>query len=231
MDSHIKKYVAECIGTFVLVFMGIGSAYFIDDLYLTGVGLVGVALAFGLSVTAMAYAIGPVSGCHVNPAVSLAMLIRRKLSAVDFIFYLLAQCVGAFVAVFSLGAILGANFEIGGANDIVNLPNVGSGLAVEGILTFIFVITILGVLSKKENAPVAGLVIGLALTLVHIVGINMTGTSVNPIRSLAPAIYNGQTENLWVFIVGPFLGAALAALASAWFHPDEKETEKGKKKA
>lgn len=220
MDNRIKKYVAECIGTFVLVFLGCGSAYFIDDLYLYGVGLVGVALAFGLSVTAMAYAIGPVSGCHINPAVSFAMLIRRKLSALDFLFYVIAQCVGAFLAVFVLGSVLGANFATGGYNDVVNLPNAGSGLAVEVVLTFIFVFTIFGVTSKRENAPVAGLVIGLALTLVHIVGINMTGTSVNPARSLAPAIYNGETADLWVFMVGPLLGGALAAFASGWFHKD-----------
>lgn len=220
MDNRIRKYVAECIGTFVLVFAGCGSAYFIDDLYLYGVGLVGVALAFGLAVTMMAYAIGPVSGCHVNPAVSFAMLIRRKLSALDFLFYVIAQCAGAFLAVFALGAILGANFAIGGVNDVVNLPNAPSGLAVEVILTFIFVLTILGVTSKRENAPVAGLVIGLALTLVHIVGINMTGTSVNPARSLAPAIYNGEMESLWVFLIGPMIGAALAAVTSAWFHKE-----------
>lgn len=224
MDKRIKKYVAECIGTFVLVFMGCGSVYFIDDLYLFGVGVVGVALAFGLSVTVMAYAIGPVSGCHVNPAVSLAMWIRKKLSALDLAFYIAAQCAGAFLAVFALGAILGYSFDIGAYNDIINLPNAGAALAAEVILTFVFVFTILGVTSKKENAPIAGLVIGLALTLVHIVGINLTGTSVNPARSLAPAVYNGELDDLWVFIAGPFAGAGLAALASMWFHKQEPES-------
>jgi aquaporin Z len=222
MDARIKKYVAECIGTFVLVFMGCGGAYFIDDVYPFGLGVVGVALAFGLAVTIMAYSIGPISGCHVNPAVSLAMWIRKRLSAVDLAFYVAAQCAGAFIAVFTLGAVLGYSFDIGGVNDIVNLPNAGAGFAIEVILTFAFVFTILGVTSKKENAAVAGLIIGLALTLVHVVGINMTGTSVNPARSLAPAVYNGELDDLWVFIVGPFAGGALAALASVWFHKEEK---------
>ncbi|MCL2031225.1 MAG: aquaporin [Oscillospiraceae bacterium] len=222
MENCVKKYTAECIGTFVLVFMGCGSAYFIDDLYLFGVGLVGVALAFGLSLTVLAYTLGPVSGCHINPAVSLAMWMRKKLSATDMMFYILAQCTGAFIAVFALGAILGANFETGAVNDTINLPNAGAAFAAEGILTFAFVFTVLGVTRKKENAAVAGLIIGLALTLVHIVGINLTGTSVNPARSLAPAVYNGELDDLWVFLTAPFAGGALAALASAWFHKDKE---------
>lgn len=220
MEHRVQKYAAECLGTFVLVFAGCGSAYFIDDFFLLGIGPTGVALAFGLALTAMFYTIGPVSGCHINPAVSLAMWIRKKLPATDLAFYILAQCVGAFIAVFALGAVLGASFEIEAYNDVVNLPNAWAGLAVEVILTFIFVLTIFGVTSKKENAPMAGIVIGLALTLVHIVGINMTGTSVNPARSLAPAIYNRELDDLWVFMTGPFLGAALAALASIGFHKE-----------
>lgn len=227
MESRIKKYVAECIGTFVLVLMGCGAAYYIDDAYYM-TGVLGVAVAFGLAVTLMAYAIGPVSGCHINPAVTLAMWIRKKISAGDMLAYMVAQCAGAFLAVFAFGGILGANFATGGYNDVTNLPDEFAGLCVEIILTFIFVFVVLGVTSKKENSSVAGIVIGLALTAVHILGIPLTGTSVNPARSLAPALYNGVTESLWVFIVGPFIGAALAAFASMWFHKETAESAPAK---
>ncbi len=208
----MKKYVAECIGTFVLVLFGCGTAIATgcstDNIaaYLT------TALAFGLSIVAMAYSIGNVSGCHINPAVSLAMLISKKLSVTDFVGYVIAQCVGAIVAAGLLGYLFG--FDCGfGANGLYN-GDVAKSLIVEIVLTFVFLMVILGVTSRAGNSAVAGLVIGLALTFVHILGIYFTGTSVNPARSLGPAIFAGG-ESLgcvWVFIVGPLIGGALAAV-------------------
>ena len=212
MDT--RKYIAEVIGTFVLVFMGCGSAM------LLGVGAEGghlaVAFAFGLSIVAMAYVIGGVSGCHINPAVSLSMLLDKRLGTKDFIAYVIAQAVGAVLAgalLFVMTRSFGVADLTGGlgANGIGAL-GMGSALLVEVVLTFIFVLTILGVTAQEKMAPVAGIVIGLTLVFVHIVGIPLTGTSVNPARSLGPAIFAGgdALAHVWVFIVGPLAGAALA---------------------
>jgi len=212
---NTKKYLAELIGTFVLVFMGCGSAM------LLGVapdgGHLAVALTFGLSIVAMAYVIGGVSGCHINPAVSLSMLLDKRLSVKDFIGYVIAQVVGAIAAatvLFFMVERLGISDLTGGlgANGIANAGGIGGGIAVEVILTFIFVLTILGVTAQEKMASVAGVVIGLTLVFVHIVGIPLTGTSVNPARSLGPAIFAGGAAltDVWVFIVGPLVGAALA---------------------
>ena len=210
-----KKYVAEVIGTFVLVFMGCGSAM------LLGVGAEGghlaVAFTFGLAIVAMAYVIGGVSGCHINPAVSLSMLLDKRLSAKDFAGYVIAQVVGAIAGAALLFAMVRL-FEIGdltgglGANGVANAGGIGGALIIEIILTFIFVLTILGVTAHEKMASVAGLVIGFTLVFVHIVGIPLTGTSVNPARSLGPAIFAGGSAltDLWVFIVAPLVGAALA---------------------
>ena len=215
---NMKKYLAEVIGTFVLVFMGCGSAM------LLGVspegGHLAVALTFGLAIVAMAYVIGSVSGCHINPAVSLAMLLDKRLSMKDFAGYVIAQVLGAIAAALLLFVMVQA-FHIGdatgglGSNGVANAGGMGGALLVEIILTFIFVFTILGVTSKEKTANVAGIVIGLTLVFVHVVGIPLTGTSVNPARSLGPALFAGGAAltDLWVFIVGPLLGAALAAVA------------------
>ncbi len=211
----MRKYVCEFIGTCVLVLFGCGTAV------VTGGNLAVTALAFGLSIVAMAYVIGNISGCHINPAVSLAMLINKKMSIKDFGFYVLAQVLGAFLGSGLLYAIL-ANTDIGtsalGANGYAalsasNITLLGA-IIVEIILTFVFIYTILGVTSDEKKGSIAGIVIGLTLTFVHIIGINLTGTSVNPARSLAPAVILGgeALKQVWVFIVAPFIGSALAAV-------------------
>ena len=222
MEDRVKKYVAECIGTFILVFVGCGAAHFIDE-YLI-MGIVGVSLAFGLTLLALSFAIGPISGCHINPAVSLAFWIKGKLSLADMLGYWVAQIIGAMLSIISLGAILGNGLNIGtysvyACNDTINLPNAPTGLIVEIILTFIFVFSLLGA-NSKDDGKHTGFAAGIALIVVHIIGINLTGTSVNPARSLAPALYNGELLDLWVFIIGPLAGAALAAFASKWMHAD-----------
>lgn len=217
----MKKYVAECIGTMILVFMGCGSAVFL------GCDIVGghlaVALAFGLSIVATAYVIGDISGCHINPAVSLAMLMRKKLTVNDFIGYIVAQVIGAVIGALLLFVLVGfglTDYTGGlGSNGVVNAGGPAGGLLVEIILTFIFIFLILGVTSDEKKGNVAGIVIGLTLTFVHIVGIPLTGTSVNPARSIGPALFAGGAalSSLWVFIVGPCIGAALAAVVFGYF--------------
>lgn len=207
MDS-IKKYIAEFIGTFVLVFVACGTAAAIGC-DVTG-GYLAVALVFGLVIVAMAYSIGNISGCHINPAVSIAMLISGKMSVKDFIGYVVAQFAGAIAGAAAMIPFLGSDCGFG-ANALFE-GSAGKSFAIEVILTFIFVIAILGVTSKVENSNVAGLVIGLSLTLVHILGIHFTGTSVNPARSFGPALFNGSLDTVWVFILAPLVGGALAAV-------------------
>ena len=218
----MKKYLCEFIGTAVLVLFGCGSAALTGGI--DGVlGILGIAFAFGLSIVAMAYVVGSISGCHVNPAVSLAMLINKKLSVKDFIFYVVAQVLGAIAGIGLLYAIMASsNLDVAvqglGANGYDEASSVGlnlvGALIVEIILTFVFIYTILGVTSDDKKGAVAGIVIGLTLTFVHIMGIPLTGTSVNPARSLAPAIFLGGTalKQVWVFIVAPFIGSAIAAI-------------------
>jgi len=212
MKSNFSRYIAESIGTFVLVLFGCGVAV------VSGGNLVATALAFGLVIVAMAYSIGNVSGCHINPAVSLSMVLMKKMSWKDFGFYVLFQVIGGLLGSLVLLLILGSNNNLGG-NAINPLIITGGdfvalliGLLVEVILTFVFIISILGITDKTENKVIVGLVIGLSLSLVHLLGINLTGTSVNPARSLAPAILQGGValEQIWIFIIGPFLGAVLA---------------------
>ena len=212
MDS-IKKYVAEFIGTFVLVFAACGTAAAVgcNTSEANGAYIL-TALAFGLVIVAMAYSIGNISGCHINPAVSIAVLLSGKMTAKDFCGYVVAQFLGGIVGAACIGVLLG--FDCGfGANGLYN-DNIMLSLFVEVLLTFIFVLAILGVTSKPEFSNVAGIVIGLTLTLVHIFGIHFTGTSVNPARSFASAIFAGGAalSNVWVFIVAPLVGGALAAL-------------------
>lgn len=216
----MKKYLCEFIGTAVLVLFGCGSAAIAGG----ALGTLGIALAFGLSIVAMAYVIGNVSGCHINPAVSLAMLINKKMSVKDFICYVVAQVVGAIAGIGILYAIMvnsGLDVSVQGlgangfnAASSVNLNMMGA-ILVEVILTFVFIYTILGVTSDDKKSSVAGIVIGLTLAFVHIMGIPLTGTSVNPARSLAPAIFLGgeALKQVWVFIVAPFVGSAIAAFA------------------
>jgi len=221
--NAFKKYLAEFIGTLVLVLFACGTAAVVGCSAANGTGYLLTALAFGLVIVAMAYSIGNVSGCHINPAVSIAMLISGKLSVKDFIGYLVAQFAGATAGAALLMAFVGKDSGLG-ANGLYQ-GNIGLSLLIEVILTFVFVLAILGVTSKESNGAVAGIVIGLSLTLVHILGISFTGTSVNPARSFGPALLVGgdALKNVWVFIVAPLVGGALAALVYKFL--DTKKAE------
>lgn len=221
---NIKKYICEFIGTAVLVLFGCGTAV------VSGGDLVATAVAFGLSIIAMAYVIGNISGCHVNPAVSLAMLINKKMDLKDFIGYVIAQVAGAFAGAGILYFVLFSTTEgvtALGTNGFGEASAVGLNLAgalvVEIVLTFVFIYTILGVTSDDKKGSVAGLVIGFTLTFVHLLGIRLTGTSVNPARSLAPAVLMGgeALEQVWLFIVAPFIGAALSAITFKFLNKTE----------
>ena len=229
-NNQITKYVAEAIGTCVLVMFGCGTAMITGCM---GAGYLTTAFAFGLSIVAMAYSIGNISGCHINPAVSFAMLVRGKLSLNDFIGYVCAQCAGAFVGTGLLALIwkLGDMKDLTktyGSNGIGGLDeSILAGLLVEIILTFVFILVILGVTSEKfKHGSFAGLVIGLSLTFVHILGIGLTGTSVNPARSFGPALFalfSGETDPikyLFIFIIGPMVGAFLAAMCYDFLESD-----------
>lgn len=207
----IKKAVAEFIGTLVLVLVACGVAS-VTGCKFPQAGYVATALAFGLVIVAMAYSIGNISGCHINPAVSIAMLISGRMSVKDFFVYIAAQFAGAIAGAGILAYFVGSTDSLG-QNSLFNDDLVKS-LVVEAVLTFIFVLAILGVTSKKENSSVAGLVIGLSLVLIHLIGIPFTGTSVNPARSLGPALLVGgdALANVWVFIAAPLVGGVLAAL-------------------
>ena len=204
----MKKYIAEFVGTMMLTLIACGVAVLIGD-------IVATSLAFGLVIVAGAYSIGNVSGCHINPAVSFGMLIAGKMKADECCKYIIAQVLGAILGSVLLGVCLGSFDSLGangygGAGQLAD--TVWIALLVECLLTFIFVTVILGVTDKKENSHVAGIVIGLTLTLVHLFGIKFTGTSVNPARSLAPALFGDALGQVWVFILAPLVGAALAGL-------------------
>jgi len=208
--------------------MGCGSAVFLGCA--PNGGHLAVALAFGLSIVAMAYVIGGISGCHINPAVSLAMLLRKKLGLLDFCGYVVFQVAGAIGASWVLKQLVGKSVLIDqtgglGANGIANAGGIVGALLVEVILTFIFIFVILGVTSDESKSSVAGIVIGLTLTFVHIVGIPLTGTSVNPARSIGPALFaqGSALSDLWVFIVGPFVGALLAAAVFMLVRPSTND--------
>lgn len=216
----MKKYLAEMFGTMVLVLMGCGVAVSLGcDPVANIPAVVGTALAFGLSVVAMAYTIGGVSGCHINPAITLGVLLSGRMEAKDAVMYMLFQVIGAFIGSALLFALT-ANVDglTGtGANDLQAGVSVIGGLLAEVVFTFVFVLVVLGATARAngDTNNLAGLAIGLALVLVHLVCIRYTGTSVNPARSIAPAVFQGGTAlaNVWIFIVGPFVGGALAALA------------------
>lgn len=220
----MKKYIAEFIGTAVLVLIGCGTAMAVGCNPAMGSGYILTAFAFGLGLLTMAYAIGHISGCHINPAVSIAMLLSKQIKAKEFCGYVVAQILGALAG----AGLLAAIFRLGNVTDLTGgfgsngLASVGdsiwAGLIVEVLLTFVFVMAILGVTSKKGNyGHTAGIVIALSLVAVHILGIGLTGTSVNPARSLGPAIVAAIAGNtapiaaVWVFIVGPLVGGILAA--------------------
>jgi aquaporin Z len=215
----MKKYLAEAVGTFVLTLLGCGTAVSLACGSDTA-SVVGTAMAFGLSVIAMAYTIGGISGCHINPPITLGCLLTKRISSKDAVGYMIGQSVGAIIAAAVLYVFTqysGADFQgtLTGANtcDGCGGSKVG-GLIVEIVLTFIFVLVVLGTTDAKKGAGnFAGLAIGLSLILIHLVGIHYTGTSVNPARSIGPALFQGgiALTDLWVFIVGPFIGAALSA--------------------
>lgn len=222
--NSIKKYIAEFIGTAVLVLFACGTAAIIGcD---TIAGYLMTALSFGLVIVAMAYSVGNISGCHINPAVSIAMLVSGKMSIKDFIGYIIAQFAGAIAGAWVLMEAIGKESGLG-TNALCGDGKYFASIVIEIILTFVFVFAILGVTSKKENGSVAGVVIGLSLTLVHILGIAFTGTSVNPARSFGPALFVGgeALSNVWVFIVAPLVGGVLAALVYKFLSSGKKEEE------
>ncbi len=222
--SPTKKYVAELIGTMVLVLMGCGTAVIAGTYYLGGT--VGIALAFGLAVLVMVYTIGPISGCHINPAISIAMLVAGKLSIKDTAFYVVFQCIGAIIGAGILYAIAVGTPTFNLANGLgqngygtASLAgyNLTSALIAEIVLTFIFLLVIFGSTSDRAPKGFAGLAIGLTLVLIHLVAIPIDGTSVNPARSLGPALFAGISNatalsQLWLFIVAPIIGGILAAI-------------------
>jgi aquaporin Z len=216
----MKKYLAELIGTLVLVLIGCGSAVIAGS----HIGFAGIAVAFGLAVLAMVYAIGSISGCHINPAITVAMLVVGKIKGKDAIFYIIAQCIGAIIGAGILWAIASGNpnFSLAasglGQNGFGDHSPAGYSLVAcliaEVVLTAVFLLVVFG--ATHQNAPkgFAGLAIGLALTFIHLVGIPITGTSVNPARSLGPAVFVGgdALAQLWLFIVAPIIGGIIAAI-------------------
>lgn len=214
----MKKYLAELVGTFVLTFLGCGAAVALGCGADTA-SVVGTAIAFGLAVVAMAYTIGGISGCHINPAITLGCFLSGRMNAKDCGMYMVFQVIGAILAAAALAGIVGTM----GADGIITTKTganacafgVTNGLIVEIVLTMIFVLVVLGATAKTNGATnnFAGLAIGLSLILILLVGIHFTGTSVNPARSIGPALFEGgqALSDLWVFIVGPLVGGALAA--------------------
>ncbi len=221
ITTIMKKYLAEMVGTMVLVLMGCGSAVFAGSAagaVSTGVGTLGVALAFGLAVVAMAYTIGGISGCHINPAITLGVLLSGRMSGKEAAMYIVFQVLGAIIGSAILWALVSTGAHGGptatGSNGFAEGMMVQAFIA-EAVFTFIFVLVVLGSTDSEKGAGnLAGLAIGLTLVLVHIVCIPITGTSVNPARSIGPALFQGgeALSQLWLFIVAPFVGAALSAL-------------------
>jgi aquaporin Z len=228
-----RRLVAELVGTFVLVLGGTGAAAISARFQTVGIGLVGVALAFGLTVLGCAYALGPISGCHLNPAVTFGLCTSGRFKWREAPGYVIAQLIGGVLASAVLLAILqgqpgGYSAAEGGlaANGYgAHSPgsySLGAAFLCEVVLTFIFVSVILGSTSRRAVAGFAGIPIGLTLTLVHLVGIPVTNVSVNPARSTAPALFVGgwALSQLWLFWVAPLVGAAIAGLLGAWLHED-----------
>lgn len=232
--SALKKYFAEGLGTFALVLFGCGAATIasVSQTGPAGIGLLGISLAFGFAVVAMAYTIGPISGCHINPAISIAMLAAGKLSAKDTVGYVISQCIGAIIAAGVLYVIasgttsfsmpewgLGSN---GWGEGYLGEYNMTAALVTEFVFTFLFLMVIFGTTAKNASPSMAGLAIGISLVLIHLVAIPITGTSVNPARSLGPALFAGGAalSQLWLFIVAPIAGGLFAALVRKVFIED-----------
>lgn len=225
----MKKYLAEMIGTFVLTFLGCGAAVSLNCGY-DAASVVGTAMAFGLAVVAMAYTIGGISGCHINPAITLGVFLSGRMNAKDCGMYMVFQFIGGVLAAAVLAGVVATAPELAegtktGANGCPG--GVVNALIVEVVLTTLFVLVVLGATSKTNGATnnFAGLAIGLSLILIHLVGINFTGTSVNPARSFGPALFQcgDALKNVWVFIVGPFLGGALASVIWKVIEPVEQK--------
>ena len=214
----MKKFIAECLGTFVLTFLGCGTAMFLGCT--TPAGVVGTDLAFGLAVVAMAYTIGGISGCHINPAITLGVALSGRMSWKEACGYWCGQLIGGILAgavLLLVAGVVAAPDLTGalGSNGVANAGGVWGAFLVEVIATFLFVIVVLGTTDEKVGAGnLAGLAIGLSLVLIHLVCINLTGTSVNPARSIGPALFAGgeALSNVWVFICAPMVGGALSAL-------------------
>jgi len=225
----MKKYLAEMVGTMVLVLMGCGVAVSLGCDPVNNIpAVVGTALAFGLAVVAMAYTIGGISGCHINPAITLGCFLTKRISAKDCAMYMIFQVIGAFIGSAILYLLTtNSGLEGTGANDLQEGVSVVGGLLAEIFFTCVFVLVVLGATAKTNGSTnnFAGLAIGLSLVLVHLVCIRYTGTSVNPARSIAPAVFNCGTAltNLWIFIVGPFVGAILAAVIWKIVEPKEEK--------
>ena len=230
--SDMKKYLAELLGTFVLVFIGTASAVVAGK----SIGYLGISLAFGISVLVMVYAIGHISGCHINPAITIAMLVSGKIPTKDAVIYIIVQCIGAIIASLVLLTIMTGlpGYDLAtnglGQNGYGSASPAGfsfaSGFIAEVVLSFIFLLVIFGATSKKAPAGFAGIAIGFTLAIIHMVGIPITGTSVNPARSLGPALVAGGTAlaQLWVFIVAPVIGALIAAVVWKYLFEDSATT-------
>lgn len=217
----MKKYAAELVGTFVLVFGGVGSAVLAGS----HIGFAGIALAFGLSLLVMCYTIGPISGCHINPAVTLGVLLTKKISVKDSVGYWIAQIIGAIIAAAVIlfiakglpggydPSVAGLGADGYGAHSPDHF-SLAAGFICEVVMTSFLVIVVLGSTDVKAPVGFAGIAIGLVLTLIHLVSIPVTNTSVNPARSIGPAIFVGgwALQQLWLFIVAPLIGAILAAI-------------------
>ena len=224
----MKKYIAECVGTFVLTFLGCGTAMFLGCG--TPAGVVGTAIAFGLAVVAMAYTIGEISGCHINPAITLGVALSGRMSWKDALGYWVGQVIGGILAgavLLLLTKVVAAPDLTGGlgSNGVANAGGVGGAFLVEVIATFLFVLVVLGTTDAKYGAgKPAGLAIGLSLILIHLMCINLTGTSVNPARSIGPALFAGgdALKDVWVFICAPLVGGALSACVWKAMVPKEK---------
>lgn len=223
----MKKYFAEFIGTMMLTLIACGVASILGCTTIQGI--IATSLAFGLVIVAAAYSIGNVSGCHINPAVSVAHFFAGKMKLDECIKYIVSQVLGAFAGSFILWFLLGSNNALGANGYGGFLPNgtevtILRAAVVEIILTFVFVTTILGVTNKKENTNIAGIVIGLTLVVVHLIGIQFTGTSVNPARSLAPAVLQGgeALKEVWLFIIAPIVGAVLSGIFYKYVLKDKK---------
>ena len=217
----MKKYLAELIGTMALVLFGCGAAVISGgnvDGGPAGLGLLGISLAFGFAVVAMAYTIGGISGCHINPAITIAMLVAGKISTQDAVGYIVAQLIGATVGAAILGVIASGHPNSFGANGwgegYLGNYSTTAAFVTEAVLTFLFLYVIFNITSKHGNSNMAGLAIGITLVLIHLVAIPITGTSVNPARSFGPAIFAGgkALSQLWLFIAAPMVGAIAAAI-------------------